>query len=326
LDLFADNQNADGSWYQQYNPYKNSDGKYGHVEEIAAGVSGDLKVDSGAALLAWAMSRYDQETSGTRYQTVVRKACSFCGTCSMRIWWSIRRIFWRTLVLEGVADTYAFAADCAECLLAMKAALDAYGDSLTTDPGGYSVKTMANDLYYSMCTATWIGDGEDYYHTSYPVDGEVLVPFAFKEKLSYTQALCSWANHEWANSGYLTVSDYSSQCELCLDFILPLTSGQWGGVFYSPFYGGVDEAQEEFSGYTALMIIACKAVDSGKYADAVARMAAFLKWVALGDGRLFDCADVNGRLWRAKVATSGGVEEAYGFLSLPVAQALLAGV
>jgi hypothetical protein len=107
---------------------------------------------------------------------------------------------------------------------------------------------------------------------------------------------------------------------------LPLTSGQWGGVFYSPFYGSVDEAQEEFSGYTALMIIACKVVDSGKYADSVARMAAFLKWVALGDGRLFDCADVNGRLWRAKVATAGGVDEAYGFLSLPVAQALLAGV
>jgi hypothetical protein len=55
-------------------------------------------------------------------------------------------------------------------------------------------------------------------------------------------------------------------------------------------------------------------------------MTAFLKWVTLSDGRIYDCADEDGRLWRAKVSGSMGLEEAYGFLVLPVAQALLAGV
>ena len=210
LDLFADNQNDDGSWYQQYNPYKNADGKHERVDEVAPGVSGDLKVDSGAAMLLWAMSRYDEVTSGTRYQAVVRKALQFLRELQYAHMVAHSTNLIANLVLEGETDTYAFAADSAECLLAMKAAMDAYGDSLTTDPGEYSVKTMANDLYYSLCTVTWVGSGNNYYHTTYPIDGQVMVPFTFKEKLSYTQAMCSWANYVFANSGYLTVSDYLS--------------------------------------------------------------------------------------------------------------------
>ena len=77
LDLWASLQNADGSWYQQYNPYLNASGVHESVEQIDETYSGDLKVDSGAALLAWAMARYDEVTSGTRYQSVVRKAMNF---------------------------------------------------------------------------------------------------------------------------------------------------------------------------------------------------------------------------------------------------------
>ena len=91
---------------------------------------------------------------------------------------------------------------------------------------------------------------------------------------------------------------------------------------YVPYYGASDETQEEYCGYTALMILGCNAVNATKYADDVAKMKAFLKWAALEDGRLFDLVDVDGRLWRAKVSK---YDEAYGFLSLPCAQALLAG-
>ena len=117
------------------------------------------------------------------------------------------------------------------------------------------------------------------------------------------------------------MSDYSSQCELCLDFIIPLVGGQWGGIMYAPYYGAVGETQEEFAGYTGIMIKACSVVNSSKYADDILRMKAFLKWLALEDGRLFDTVDEDGRLWRSKI----DLEEAYGFLALPVAQALYAG-
>ena len=324
LDVWAAIQNADGSWYQQYNPYKNPTGGYDRVETIGGDVSGDLKVDSGAALLAWAMSYYDNVTAGTRYKTVVQKALQFLRDLQYAHLAAHSTNLIANLVLESVIDTYALLADCAECLLAMQAALDAYGDPLLTS-GGYNVKTMANDLYYSMCVTGWVGGGTDYYHTSYPTDGGVLIPFTFKEKISYTQALCSWANYEWANSGYLTVADMSSQCELCLDFILPLVAGQWGGIMYAPYYGAVGETQEEFAGYTGLMLHALVVVNSSKYADDIARLTAFLKWIALEDGRIFDTADEDGRLWRAKVAGSEAYEEAYGFLALPVAHALFAG-
>jgi len=322
LDEFAGIQNADGSWYQQYAPYHNGSGGHDHVEETSEGISGDLKVDSGAALQAWAMARYDEVTSGTVYKAVVQKALQFIRDLQYAHLVAHGTNLVANLILDSVTDTYAFLADSAECLFACKAALDAYGDPLLTT-NGYDVKTMANDIYYSMCGVGWAGPVTNYYHTTYPTDGGVLVPFVFKEKLSYTQAMCSEVNYLWANSGYLTVTDKSSQCEDCLDFILPLTSGQWGGQFYAPFYGDVYETQEEFAGYTAIMLKACSVADSTKYADDITKMTAFLKWVALSDGRLYDCVDETSRLWRCKLTAT---TEAYGFLSLPVAQALLAGV
>ena len=73
LDLWASLQNSDGSWYQQYNPYS----PYAVVTETSEGTDGNLKVDSGAALIAWAMSNYDRLTSGTRYKANVQHALDF---------------------------------------------------------------------------------------------------------------------------------------------------------------------------------------------------------------------------------------------------------
>lgn len=322
LDEFAEIQNADGSWYQQYNPYLNAAGLHDRVDTVGGGYSGDLKVDSGAALLAWAMSRYDEVTSGTRYQTEVRKALQFLRELQYAHMVAHSTSLISNLVYQGVTDTIALAADCAECLMAMKVAMDAYGDSLTTDPGAYSVKTMANDLYYALCVFSWTGDAGRYYATSYPIGEQTEIPFTYKEKISYTQALCSWANYVFANSGYLTTSDYSSQAEKALDFINTITAGQWGGQQYCPYVGNADETQEEFAGYTALMTIAMNAVNSLKYAVMIAKGVGLLRWMALEDGRIYDIVKPNGELLVSRLSPS---EEGYGFLSLPVALGLLAG-
>jgi hypothetical protein len=205
--------------------------------------------------------------------------------------------------------------------LAMTAAMDAYGDTLTTS-GGYSVKTMANDLYYSLCVVAWQGSSAHYYATSYPVGEQTEIPFTYKEKISYTAALCAWANYVFANSGYLTTTDFSSQAEETLDFITTITKGQWGGQMYCPFVGNPDETQDEFAGYTALMAISMTAVNSAKYADLISGSLDLLHWMALEDGRVYDVVQNDGILLVSKLSPS---EEGYGFLSLPAALGLLAG-
>jgi hypothetical protein len=106
--------------------------------------------------LAWAMSNLDEVTSGTKYQANVRLALQFLRDLQYAHTVAHGSSLISNLVYEGTIDTIALAADCAECLLAMTAAMDAYGESLTTS-GGYSVKTMANDLYYSLCVVAWQG-------------------------------------------------------------------------------------------------------------------------------------------------------------------------
>ena len=203
LDLWALLQNADGSWYQQYNPYS----PYAVVSETSLGTDGDLKVDSGAALLAWAMSYYDQLTSGIRYKVNVQHALSFLRDLQYSHIVAHSSNLLSNLILDGVTDTTALLADCGECLLSAKHAMDAYGGSLLTS-AGYSVKTLANDLYYSICVVGWRGSVALYFDTSYPYEQNTNIPFNYKEKISYTQALCSWAIYEFATSAYLTASDY----------------------------------------------------------------------------------------------------------------------
>ena len=135
-----------------------------------------------------------------------------------------------------------------------------------------------------LCNSAWTGAAGHYYSTSYPVGEETEIPFTYKEKISYTQAICAWANYLFANSGYNTGSDYSSQSEEALDFINPLTGGQWGGQMYCPYVGDVDETQEEFAGYTALMTISMNAVNSSKYGFMITKGVGLLRWMALEDG------------------------------------------
>lgn len=315
LDLWASLQNADGSWYQQYNPYLNAAGVHEKVTWIAPGVSGDLKVDSGAAMLACAMSEYDAIGSTTIYKAVVQKALGFLRDLQYAHQVAHGTGLIANLIQDGVIDTMAFSADSSECLLAMTAALTTYGDPLLTT-SGYNVKTMANDVYYYLCVSTWTGDAGRYYATTYPIGMG-----GFQEKISFTQALCSWANYVFGTSAFRTVTDFTSQAEKCLDFITTLTAGQWGGQMYNPYTGAAGETQDEFAGYTSLMALAMNAVNASKYAPQIALSINFLKWLALSDGRIYDRVEKTGALWISKV----GTEEAYGFLSLSVAQALLAG-
>jgi hypothetical protein len=321
LDEFAELQNADGSWYQQYNPYLNAAGLHDKVTTIGGEYSGDLKVDSGAALLAWAMSDYDKIGTTTIYKTYVQKALQFLRDLQYAHTVAHGTGLISNMVYEGTTDTIALAADCAECLLAMTAAMDAYGDTLLTS-GGYSVKTMANDVYYSLCTSSWQGDAGRYYATSYPIGEQTEIPFTYKEKISYTAALCAWAVFVFTGSGYRTVGDYSAQAEKALDFINTVTAGQWGGQLYCPYTGLADETQDEFSGYTALMLIAVNVVNATKYAQIITKGVGLLRWMALADGRLYDSVKSTGELVVSSLSSS---VEAYGFLSLDMAQALLAG-
>jgi hypothetical protein len=317
LDLWASLQNSDGSWYQQYNPYT----PYAVVDQTSLGTSGNLKVDSGAALLAWAMSVYDQLTSGTRYKTNVQHALAFLRDLQYSHIVAHSSNLLSNLILDTVTDTTALLADCAECLLSAKHAMDAYGGSLLTS-AGYSVKTFSNDLYYSMCVVGWRGNVALYFDTSYPYEQNTNIPFNYKEKISYTQALCSWGIYEFAKSAYLTASDYTTDiCESCIDYIITVTRGSWGGEYFCPYTGAEDETQDEFAGYSGLMCIASQTVNNTKYASLNTGLKDFIKWLTLPDGRICDVADAKGKLWRSKL----GPAEEGGFLVLPIAIALLAG-
>ena len=287
LDLWASLQNSDGSWYQQYNPYS----PYAVVAQTSEGTDGDLKVDSGAALLAWAMSHYDEATSGTRYKTNVQSALSFLRQLQYAHTVAYSSNLLANLILDGTTDTVALLADCAECLLSAKHAMDAYGVNLQTS-AGYNVQTFANDLYYSICVTGWRGSQALYFDTSYPYGQNTNVPFNYQEKISYTQALCSWAIYEFAKSPYQTVGDFSGGiCEPCLDYTISVTRGSWGGEYYCPYTGAAGQGQEEYAGYSALMCIAAQKVNAAKYGSLTAGLQSFLRWLALPDGRLCDAVD-----------------------------------
>ena len=308
LDLWASLQNSDGSWNQQYEPYS----PYTCIANV--------KVDSGAALLAWAMSYYDQLTSGTRYKTNVQNALSFLRQLQYdhAVAYSTNLI--ANMIDNGTVDNTALLADCAECLLSAKAAMDAYGVSLQTS-GGYSVQTFANNVYYSMCVSGWHGSAY-YFDTSYPYGQNALVPFNYQEKISYTQALCSRAVYLFAKSAYQNVGDYSgSICEACINYIITVTRGTWGGMFYCPYTGASGQTQNNYSGYAAHMCIAAQAVSASTYASLISGLIAFIKWCTLSGGQVYDMADPTGLLWPSQLPSGS----AGPFSALDIALALLAG-
>ena len=279
-----------------------------------------MKVDSGAALLAWAMSYYDQLTSGTRYKTNVQNALSFLRQLQYDHTVAYSTNLIANMIDNGTVDNTALLADCAECLLSAKAAMDAYGVSLQTS-GGYSVQTFANNVYYSMCVSGWHGSAY-YFDTSYPYGQNALVPFNYQEKISYTQALCSRAVYLFAKSAYQNVGDYSgSICEACINYIITVTRGTWGGMFYCPYTGASGQTQNNYSGYAAHMCIAAQAVSASTYASLISGLIAFIKWCTLSGGQVYDMADPTGLLWPSQLPSGS----AGPFSALDIALALLAG-
>ena len=265
------------------------------------------------------MSNYDRLTSGTRYKANVQHALDFLRKLQYAHTVAYSSNLIANEILDGATDTTALLADCGECLLSAKFAMDAYGVSLAT-ASGYSVQTFANNLYYSIAVTGWRGTAAQYYDTSYPYGQNTNVPFTYEEKISYTQALCSWAVYVFAKSAYQTAGDFSSQCEICLSYINTLTRGSWGGEYYCPYTGASGQTQNEYSGYAALMAVACQTVDSVTYASLIAGLISFIKWLSLSGGQVCDMVDVKGRVWRSQIGTTEG-----GFLILPIALALLAG-
>ena len=328
LDEWVKLQKADGSWSQQYYPYQNADDLHDEYE--------NLQVDSGAAMLAWAMSKYDKDNATTIYKTTVQKAFNFLKAAIDAFYTKYTVPLLCNQRKAGAWDYSAFSGDCAEVLLATKAALDAYGADLTSEAGD-SVKTFGNDLYWGIANYCWLGDACRYFRTAYPPG---VIPWGmegilFTEKLSFTAAITSWAIYDWAKSPYLTKPDYSAIATKALDFINTITVGRWGGYLYSPYYGQPGETKKEYPIYTGFMAIAMNVVDATRYAHMIARCKNFIKWCALPDGRVYDTADEDGYLaasWELDPlavhvpGVASPAVEAWQFLAHNVSIGLLAGV
>ena len=319
LDEWVLNQSADGSWSQLYYPVRNALNLHDEIE--------DVQVDSGAAVLAWAMSEYDATVGpgSTIYLVPVQKALSFLKTLQDYFYSVNGKYLLSNMVLGGVIDPVALMADCGEVLLAINAALDQYGDGLLTSDGD-SVKTMGNALYAALGNFCYSGDLGRYWYTAYPVSSMPLVPFTYKEKLTLAQALTSLAVYAWYHGSHNTEADLTDPCEKTLDLALCLMHGKWGGFIYSPYYALADETRNEYASYTAQMVIAMNAVNASKYAQYITSCKNFLKWMALDDGRMFDFCRPYGELEVGRVLVAGiAAREEFGFIGLNAALALLAG-
>ena len=305
LDEWVKLQKADGSWSQSFMPYLNEAGEHEEWE--------DLQVDSGAACLSWAMSDYDKRNASVIYKEVVRKAFNFLREAQYVFSSQGYPSLLCNQRLKGDWNYVAFAADCAEVLLATKFVLDAYGGDLTNE-AGYSIKTFGNDLYYAIANYCYRGHAYRYFSTVYPY---LAMPWGMegiglKEKYVFAQAVTPWAIHSWANSAYNTAPDYSYLAEIVIDFINTMGVGRWGGYMYSPFYAAMDENKLEYTIYTAFMAMAMNAVNATKYADKITASRNFINWMALADGRVFDTVDENGILRASsKLAVQPEVVERY---------------
>jgi len=191
LDKMVELQNAYGSWYQMYYPYK----YFGKYE--------DRKVDSGAALIGWAMADYDKRNASTTYLTSWRKAAAFLKSLEWVI--SDYASFVYNQVIEGVKEQLAFTADMAEIILALLRGLDAYGEDVT-DTNGNPMKRYAELLIQGIDLYLW-RQGDFYYQTEYPLGAQSnakrdpstgeITWITLKQLLTFTQALYTWAAKTW---------------------------------------------------------------------------------------------------------------------------------
>jgi hypothetical protein len=327
LDAYVLLQNLDGSWYQQYNAVMNATGTHDRAAYVDSNNqnSGDLKVDSGCALLIHAMSDWDRLNSQTRYKAVVQLGLSFLHTLSYDHTVAYGNSMIANLIYQGTVDTMAFSADTAECLLAMQAALNAYGSTLTGSEG-YSTKTLANSVFYGLVAYAYRGDAFRAYMTTNPINTQCLIPFDYKENISYAQAITAMAVKLWSVDANNTAGDFSSQAEKVLDQAGALTNGQWGGCLYVPYYGNSDENQDEYTVYSAFMCLAMQNVDSTKYAGRITQLKDFIKLVTTQQGQAYDVCEKTGDLYICKLnAPNQPLIEGYGFITLTAATALYSG-
>lgn len=344
LDEFVKMQHPDGSWDQQYYPTRKSDGTY-PIAVRAGEPYRDIQVDSGAALLAWAMAEYDAKMGSAVYRETVRKAFDFLRECQVQH----NTMHPESLLLANQRWDYvagspkwnhaALTADSAECLLAALAALDAYGSALTNTKG-YSIRKFANDVYRSLATLTWTGNpdpaGQDdnYFRTEYPPRAPVwLMPGGFvPQGISYTQALAALAIYKWAKSAHKdpALPDYSHLCKRALNWAVSLLQGKWGGFYYHPpdtawgmgISGDGYGLHDEFPAFTALMVIAMKAVDPDYYANHIVRAVDFIRLASLPGGRVFNRIKIDGIIDLGEANVPG---DSMHFRALNAAQGLLAG-
>jgi len=312
IDKFNTLQNADGSWYQQYYPW----GAFTRYE--------DRKVDSGAALLAWSMADYDARNATITYKTAFRKAVDFL--YSLR--WELASYYegptlrykcvLKNQVINGVKEEVAFAADVAEAILALIRGLQTYGDPLTTDPGGYDVKTFTRELVEGLDTYMWVA-ANDWYQTEYPLGAQSEsspgVYITFEQLISYTQALCAWALKQWDNT-YGTPGAHDANSKKALDRTIANNMGRWGGFLYHGTWNYTDP-EEEYPHYAALMRIAMNKLDPTRYSKWIARTLDFMRKASLSDGQVADRVLPDGLAYVNP--------EARGPLALTVASCILAG-
>ena len=319
MDEFLKMQYVDGSWEQQYYPLKRAGDRYDPYVRTGEPYT-DIQVDSGAAMLAWAMAEYDRAHSTTIYQTDVAKAFDFLRAAQVQHYNAhgtglLANQRWNYVAGNPIWDTTALGADCAEVLLSALKALEAYGAAFTND-SGYSVRSLANDIYTSICQYLTSAvdytdpDGTDefYFWTSYPLQVVALgMPKGIQPQgISYTQALISEAIYKWAKSAFLIggTPDYSYLCKRALNFAIVLTRGKWGGFYYHPIgkiwgkgiRGNDVGLYDEFPAFTAHMVRAMDAVDSTFYEKDIDLGISFLRTCTLKDGRVYNRVKIDGTL------------------------------
>ena len=288
LDAMAALQNTSGevgSWDQMYHPQKNQP-----PYEDSQGRR--RQVDSGAALMCFAMADYDARNASEVYKSNWRKA--FDWLYSLRWALTADAHLVKNQVIDGTKENVAFTADMAEVILGAVRGFDAYGNDVTTDPGGVTVRDWITKVVFGIDSYMW-EPANYYYRTEYPADAQSEskegVYITFKQNVSFVQALIAWAYDVWdANKG----SDHSTEIKKALDQVIAMNQGRWGGFIHHMEYTPYD-FPAEFPHYAALMRIAMNKVDSTRYARWISKTQSFFRQCALADGQVMDHVYPDGR-------------------------------
>jgi len=288
LDAMAALQNTSGevgSWDQMYYPQKNQ-------PPYQDSQGRRRQVDSGAALMAWAMADYDARNSSETYKSYWRKAFNWLH--SLRWELTVDAHLIKNQVIGGTKEDVAFTADMAEVILAACRGFDAYGNAVTTDPDGIVVRDWIVKVVFGIDSYMW-EPANYYYRTEYPAgaqsESKEGVFITFKQCVSFVQALIAWAYKNWdTNYG----SNHSTEIKKALDQIIALNQGRWGGFIEHMEYTAYDYPAE-YTHYAALMRIAMNKVDPTRYARWISKTQSFLRQCALADGQVMDQVFPDGR-------------------------------